>query len=227
VWREVGAGLRLVGGHPLLRASAGTAGTYNLFNALLGTVYLLYLTRELGIAPAALGVLLAVSGPGSLLGVLLAAHAGRRFGLGPTMIGGIALAGAANVMIPLAGLLGMVGAAAPAGWAAAAVFWLLAAASFANGFGQPFYNVGQVSLRQAITPARFQGRVNATMQFLASATAPLGALAGGALGQAIGLWGTLVVGALGTLAAALWLCLSSVGTLREPPPGSEPAPAAA
>jgi MFS family permease len=135
---------------------------------------------------------------------VLVARAARRFGVGPTMIGGIALAGGANLLIPLAPL---------AGAGSAAAFALLALAAFANGFGQPFYNASQVSVRQAVTPDGFLGRVNATMQFLASSTAPLGALAGGAIGQTIGLWPALLVGALGTSAAAAWLVLSPARTL--------------
>jgi hypothetical protein len=203
-WHDVAAGLRLVGAHPLLRASAGAAGTYNAFSALLGSVYILYLTRELAVTPATLGVLLALVGPGSLLGAALVGRAAGAFGIGPTMIGGLALAGGANLLLPLAPLAG---AGSPATLA------LLGLASFANGFGQPFYNASQVSVRQAVTPEGFLGRVNATMQFLASSTAPVGALGGGVIGQAVGLWPALLVGALGTAAAAAWLLLSPARTL--------------
>jgi len=194
-----------VAGQPLLRASAGTAGTYNTARALLHSVYVLYLTRELGVTPATLGVLVALVGPGSLIGTFLAAPAARRFGVGPTMIGGIVLAGVANLLVPLTALAG----AKPH-----VVVALLAVASFGNGCGQPFYNVQQVSLRQAVTPDGFLGRVNATMQFVASSTAPLGALIGGLLGQVLGLWPALFVGALGTLLSALWLLQSRVQTVN-------------
>lgn len=204
-WADVIAGLRFVAGQPLLRASAGTAGTYNTSRALLHSVYVLYITRELGVTPATLGVLFALVGPGSLIGTFLAAPAARRFGVGPTMIGGIVLAGVANLLVPLTALAG----AKPH-----VVVALLAVASFGNGFGQPFYNVQQVSLRQAVTPDGFLGRVNATMQFVASSTAPLGALIGGLLGQVLGLWPALFVGALGTLLSALWLLQSRVQTVN-------------
>ena len=44
------------------------------------------------------------------------------------------------------------------------------------------YNVNQVSLRQAITPERMLGRMNATMRFIVWGTIPIGALVGGVLG---------------------------------------------
>ena len=43
------------------------------------------------------------------------------------------------------------------------------------------YNVTQVSLRQAITPERIQGRMNSVMRFIVWGTIPLGAIVGGAL----------------------------------------------
>ncbi len=45
------------------------------------------------------------------------------------------------------------------------------------------YNVNQVSLRQAITPDRMLGRMNATMRFIVWGTIPIGALVGGVLGE--------------------------------------------
>jgi len=55
VVRNIGDGLHFVRTQPLLRASAGTAGTYNLFNTALQTLYVLFLTRHLGIAPHHVG----------------------------------------------------------------------------------------------------------------------------------------------------------------------------
>jgi hypothetical protein len=47
--------------------------------------------------------------------------------------------------------------------------------------------------------------MNATMRALVWGTMPIGSLAGGALGAAIGLVPALVAGGLVALAAALWL----------------------
>ena len=42
------------------------------------------------------------------------------------------------------------------------------------GFGAVAYNITQVSLRQAITPERLQGRMNAAMRWIVWGTIPLG-----------------------------------------------------
>ncbi len=52
----------------------------------------------------------------------------------------------------------------------------------------------ELSLRQAITPKRMQGRMNATMRFLVWGTIPIGSLLGGALGTVIGLRETILLG---------------------------------
>src|SRR5256885_42146 len=73
------------------------------------------------------------------------------------------------------------------------------------GFGGTLYNIDQVSLRQAITPHRLQGRMNASMRFMVWGTMPLGSLAGGVLGTTIGLRSTLLVARIGGLLAVLWV----------------------
>jgi MFS family permease len=87
------------------------------------------------------------------------------------------------------------------------------------GFCGVGWNINQVSLRQAITQPRMQGRMNATMRFIVWGTMPIGAILGGALGSTIGLHPTIVIGALGGLVAFLPVTLSSVRhivTMPEP-----------
>ena len=95
----------------------------------------------------------------------------------------------------------------------------LALFGLVGGFFGVAWNINQVSLRQAITPPRMQGRMNATMRFIVWGTIPLGAIIGGALGDIIGLHATIWVGALGSLVAFLPVALSSVRqivTMPEP-----------
>ncbi len=56
-----------------------------------------------------------------------------------------------------------------------------------GGFTTVAYNMNQVGLRQAITPDRMLGRMNATMRLIVWGTIPIGALIGGFLGGIIGL----------------------------------------
>jgi MFS family permease len=96
------------------------------------------------------------------------------------------------------------------------------------GFASVAYNITQVSLRQAITPERLQGRMNAAMRWIVWGTIPLGTLLGGALGQTIGLHAALWVGAIGGLPVFLTVLLSPVRSIGEmPEPVTEPTPAQA
>ena len=58
------------------------------------------------------------------------------------------------------------------------------------------YNINQVSLRQAITPERMQGRMNATMRFIVWGTIPVGATIGGVIATAVGVTQALWVGSI-------------------------------
>ncbi len=215
VWRDMNEGLRAVWGDGLLRAPAGAVATYNLFFNVINAVYVLHLTRERGIGPAALSVLFALYALGGLGGSLLAARVGSRFGMGPVMVAGIAAAGTTNLAVALA-----LGVTEAPGMLVA----LLAAGSLARGFSGPFYGVNQRSLQQAITPDRLRGRVSGTLQFVVGCTGLVGALAGGALGETIGLLPAITAGAVGTLLAVPWLLLSAVRRLHEPPALQEGTP---
>jgi MFS family permease len=205
IWAELREGLAVVLGNPLLRSIAGCTATSNLFSNAMQAVYVLYATRELGIEPALLGIIFAAGGPGALLGSLLAGRVSDRFGFGATIIGSILIGGLANLLMPLAG------------GPLPVVASMLMLAWFIGGLCSPVYNINQVSLRQAITPDRLQGRMNATVRFIVWGTIPIGALLGGILGQAIGLWPTLLSMALGSLLAPLWVVFSPVRHLRSQP----------
>jgi MFS family permease len=207
IFVEVGEGLGLVSGSALLRAIAGSMSTLHLFNSVLEAVFVLYVTRELGIGPGMLGLIFASGSVGFLVGALLPGWVTRRFGLGSGIIGGLLLVGLSDLLIPLVGgsVVIMVR------------ILVLMAAQFFFGLGLTIFNIGQVSVRQAVTPDHLQGRMNATLSFIAAGSVPLGGLLGGGLGEMIGLRPTLVLAALGEMLAVLWLILSPMRSLREQP----------
>jgi predicted MFS family arabinose efflux permease len=82
---------------------------------------------------------------------------------------------------------------------------MLIIAQFGFGLGFTIFNVIHVSLRQSHTPDALQGRMHATMVCIMQGIAPLGALAGGLMGEWMGLRPTLIVASLGELSALFWL----------------------
>jgi hypothetical protein len=60
-----------------------------------------------------------------------------------------------------------------------------------------------------------QGRMSATMRFIVIGAMPIEAMLGGILGRLLGLWPTLVVGAMGRLLPVLWVWFSPVRTLND------------
>ncbi|HEV8354193.1 MAG TPA: MFS transporter [bacterium] len=200
---EAREGLAVVFGNPLLRSIAGTTGTSNFFAAALFSILILYATRTLGLMAASIGLVFTIGSLGALVGALTGGRLGRALGVGPAIIGSIFVAGLGFVIVV---------AATPQ-----TAVLLLAAGGVLGSFGGVVYNINQVSLRQAITPQRLQGRMNATMRFIVWGTMPLGGLAGGYLGEVLGLRPAIAVTAAGGLLAFLWVLFSPVRTLRAIP----------
>jgi MFS family permease len=205
---EIAEGLRYVLGNPYLRSIAASTGTSNLFGNLVYAVFFVYAYRELGLSPLTLGIVLGIGNIGFLVGAFVASRLAGVLGVGRTIVlssfaGGVsvfpvALAPASELAIPF-----------------------LVVAQFGAGLAQVVYNVNQVSLRQAITRQRIQGRMNATMRFIVWGTIPIGVILGGALGTWIGLREAIWVGAIGGLFAFLPPLLSPVWRLREIPAGPD------
>ncbi len=206
---EAAEGLRLVIRDPILRALAGANLALAFSFRVFGVVFLLYLTRDLGIAPGIQGLIFAVGGVTSLLGAVAAARVARWGGLGRTLVVGLVVTGIGQLCAPLA-------------WDASALaIAFLVAQQFLVDPAATIFEIHGVSLRQAIAPDRLMGRVTASIRFLEFGAMLLGALAGGLLGESIGLRPTLVVGAsgafIGAFIGALWLLLSPIRHLREAP----------
>lgn len=201
---EVAEGIRYVLGQPLLRSIAACTALSNLFGTVGFAVYLVFLVRIIGLSAEQIGLVASLGNVSTLVGAVTAAAVARRLGVGPTIIASAILFGPGLVLVALA----------PAGPAAIP---LLVAAGLLFGLSTIVYNINQVSLRQAITPTRLQGRMNATMRFIVWGTIPLGQIAGGALGTVVGLRETIWIGAIGSLFAFLPLLAGPLRRLREVP----------
>jgi predicted MFS family arabinose efflux permease len=208
---ELGEGLRVVGGHPVLRALAGQIATLQLAGGITTTLLVLYATRDLGFPPAFLGALGAVFGVVALLTALAQGRVAARLDRRRALIGSLLLIGLGNVCVPLTGV--WPGAAAP----------LLVVRMVLHGLAAPVFNAASVGLRQVVTPERLQGRVSATIRFVGWGLLPAGALLGGLLAERLGVLPALTVAAVISLAACLWPLLLMPRAIE---PVEPPAPVA-
>jgi MFS family permease len=201
--KEIGDGLRYVLGNRYLRSIAASTASMNLFGNVMFAVLLLFAVRVLGLSPGAIGIILTIGGIGFLGGAFVSGRVSKRLGVGRTILISAIVSSLAGLLIP---------------FATRSTAWpLLISALLVSGFGGVVYNVNQVSLRQAITPERMQGRMNATMRFMVWGTIPIGSLAGGILGSTIGLRPTLWVGAIGGAFGFMPLLFSPVPGLAKIP----------
>jgi MFS family permease len=196
-------------GNPILRATAAATGLWNLFDGARIAVMILFLTRIAGLQAGAVGVMFTLGAVGFLIGSLLPERMARRFGLGRAILLGIVLTVPSELLVAFA--------SGPPTVAAA----IAGAGFFLTGLTIPTYDVNQFSLRQAVTPLRLQGRVNATMRTLIRGLVPLGALLGGLLAERIGLREVMIVSALGGPVAFLAIWFSPVRSLLALPPRQE------
>ena len=210
-WREALDGARVVWHDGVLRALALTEALQAAAEKVLTTVFLLYLNEELGFSPGVLGVIFAVGGVTSLGGAWLANRGTLFFGgVGPTLAVSAGLRATGALFMPLA---------ADNSWAGVA--FLIANQLVTDPFWS-LYEIHDVSLRQTITPERFQGRMFANFRLLNFGFAVLGTVAGGVLGSVIGFRETLFVAVGLMFVATAVLVFSPVIRLKR----AEPARAA-
>jgi hypothetical protein len=113
-----------------------------------------------------------------------------------------------NIVLALAFLawpLALLGPAVP----------ILATSMFVAGIADSIYNISQVSLRQAVTPDRLQGRMTATLRTMFWGVWPLANLAGGVLAGAVGAPATIVIGSLIAMAATVIVLWGPLGRVRQ------------
>ncbi len=211
---ELKEGVAYVVRHPHLKWIAMCTGSSNFFGQVAFSIGLLYMVRTLHISSFWAGVIFAGFGVGSIVGALVTTRFQKAVGVGNAIWMPAVLFSLGGLAFPLA----------PKSFPIP----VLLVGTLAFGVGGMAYNITQVSLRQAITPERIQGRMNATMRWIVWGTIPLGALAGGAIATAYSLRAALWVGAIGGLFTFLPVLLSSVRSIREmPEPVTPPTPAEA
>jgi MFS family permease len=198
---QIGEGIRQVAASRQLRSIAIAAAITNLFGRLMVVLVPLYLVREAGYRPAAIGVVFACGSIGFLLGAAVADKIAARIGVGRAILSGGTIAALALLLIavPPPQLAGP----------------FIAAAMFIYGIGALTFTISNATWRQLVTPDELLGRVTAAMRLLTWAAQPVAALLAGVLGAKLGLHEALWVGAAGVLLAPVPLL--TAGLTAKPP----------
>jgi MFS family permease len=197
---DVAEGLRYLWRHRLLRTLATMTGLFNFATNATFAVFVLYAVgpdSAMGLTEAAYGLVFATIAAGSLIGALLADPIIRRLGRSRSMLLGI-LGGVVTVGIP----------------ALTSNALVIAAAFLLGGLTNALWNVVAVSLRQRITPDRILGRINSSYRLVAWGTRPLGAAAGGLIGELLGLRAVFAMAAALILATLLGMTQVTDSAIR-------------
>jgi MFS family permease len=200
---DIREGLTFVFGQPLLRIIAVRSAAANLAFSVVAAVQVLFLVREVGLSPGVFGTILAAGAVGGLIGGALVGTLSARIGTARLMWLGPLVCQPFALLIPFT-------APGPR-----LLFFVVGA--LVEGIGIVLYNVSQLSFRQAITPDRLLGRMNATMRFLVWGTMPIGSVLGGLLAQVWGARTALWIGLAGLLLSLLPMLLSPLVRIRDLP----------
>jgi len=202
-------GLRYIAGSAIMRSSLLATATINFFNFVFWALFVLYATRELGVSPGTLGLVLGAGAVGGLVGSVVTTPITRRIGIGPAFVLGCVVFPAPLLLVPLAS------------GSEEVVLALLFLAEFGSGIGVMMLDISAGSIFAAVIPHRLRSRVSGAYTFANYGVRVAGSLLGGALGSTIGLRPTLWIATTGALAGVLFLIPSPVPRVRDLPEPDE------
>ena len=174
LWVEIWEGLRWLWQQPLIRFMALLTGASNLIYSGY-TLIVIVLAKSMHAPSFLIGIIMALSGLGALLGAIVAPYFQRRFTFGQVIIASCwfgALAIALYLVAPNLIVLGIV--------------------AFFSFISAPIYNVVQFSYRSALIPDTLQGRVNSVFRLIAFGGQPIGVALIGWLIQSSGVIRTII-----------------------------------
>lgn len=207
--RFIAEGLQAVYGSRLLRTLLSQMAMVNLASGATYTLFVVYAVRQLGISPFKLGLVIAGMAAGSLVGAVTGGRVRKALGLGRSMA-----LNTAGASLPLFAIL------IPHGAGVVTVV-ILALAHFIYGINITMLNVSVITLRQVITRPEVLGRMNASYRMIIMGTMPLGSMAGGLLGTALGLRPALVIALIALATPVAWVFFAPAFRLTEMPSGPE------
>jgi Na+/melibiose symporter-like transporter len=192
ILQEIRDGIHLVWRNRTLRALAGYAATFEFAFNMFGAVFLIFLVREVGFSPGGLGVIFAIGGLSSIAGAAMASRVTSALGLQRTIVVMSIIMAVGQGMVAFAMTVSVV-----------SVGLLLLQQGLVDA-PYTIVDVNTATIRQTSASEEWQGRLNATFRVLAFGGALLGTVAGGIIGEFIGLRVALVIASLVIAGSALW-----------------------
>ncbi len=205
ILREAIEGVRIVGGNGVLRTFAITNVLHGFHNGIFSVALLIYLVEDARWSPSLLGLIFAVGGITSLAGAWAATRPVLNRNLGRSILASAAFRALGGFTAPLAG--------APSPLSTT----LLVGGQVVTDPAWTFFEIQEVSLRQAITPDTHLGRVNATMRFVGFGGTLLGTGVAATVGELFGAREALFIAAAVGLLVVPVIVFSPVARLRRAP----------
>jgi MFS family permease len=202
IWIEIGEGMRVLLSNRFARSVTVIGLLFNSTIQIGDAAFVLYITRGLGLDGALVGAVYTVGGLASVAGATLVRRTTARFGIGPSMVGAI-------LFFTLAASLQLIAGGPPI---VAAVY--LATSAAIRSFCAAVFNVSSSSTFQGSMPDRLLGRVGGAAQLVGLGAIPIFALAGGFLGEHVGLWNTLAISVGGQFLSVLYVATSPLRGIR-------------
>ena len=192
ILHEIRDGIHLVWRSRTLRALAGYSATFEFAFSMFGSIFLLFVTRDVGFSPGVLGVIFAIGGLSSIAGSAMASRVTSAFGLQRTIVVMTIIMAFGQGLVALAMTVSVISVA------------LLLLQQGMVDAPYTIVDINQATIRQSSASEEWQGRLNATFRVLAFGGALLGTVSGGLIGQFIGLRVVIVGSAVLIALASLW-----------------------
>lgn len=192
--RDIAEGLRFAASHPVLQPVLACGTTYVIFLSMVETSLVLYLRNVLHLSPQWIGIVIGAAAAGYPIGNLLSTRLANRLGAPRALMLAATISVTGIVAMPAFGSLG--GGRGATG---------LVLGSIVHCIGEGAFNPTSVTVRQTAAPPELLGRTNGVQRFLLAGAIAFGALLAAGTTAAIGLAGTVWIGALGTV-----LCLPAL-----------------
>ena len=161
---DIKFGIKYLYNHKILRRLVVTTASIGVCYSAATATTVLFIIKELGLAPRYFGVILTIQGLGALFGAIVAPRASKKFGRSIMMTLGIT---ASSVLILIQGFSPNI-----------YVFVLLATL---GGFTISQWNILLMATYQTIIPNELYGRIHGTRRTLVWGLMPIGSLLGGVL----------------------------------------------